>query len=333
MLKKPELAGLIVLVGCCSNVVFLELLVTEAPGIGNLVTFLQFLVIASEGFFVTMDFGRAKPKVPFNAWIKLVVMYFLVSVTNNYALNFHIPMPLHMIFRAGSLLANMIMGVVILGKRYTVEKYSSVLMITIGIATCTIMSAQSNKIKSSEGTETDNFWLAVGISLLTFALFMSARMGIYQEVIYSEHGKHPKEAMFFLHALPLPGFLFLAPDIYNHLVISFNSTPLTLPLINIQLPCMLVYLLGNVITQYICISAVFVLTTECASLTVTLVVTLRKFLSLLFSIWYFKNPFTLLHWCGTVLVFSGTMIFSDIPKLVLQNFAPKEKTEDTKKTE
>ena len=50
-----------------------------------------------------------------------------------------------------------------------------------------------------------------------------------------------------------------------------------------MVPSMLVYLIGNIITQYLCISAVFVLTTECASLTVTLVVTLRKFLSLLFS--------------------------------------------------
>merc|ERR1712200_397284 len=99
--------------------------------------------------------------------------------------------------------------------------------------------------------------------------------------------------MFFLHALPLPGFLFLAPDIYNHLVISYISSPLLLPVLQIQVPCMLVYLVGNVITQYICISAVFVLTTECASLTVTLVVTLRKFLSLLFSIWYFSES---IHW-------------------------------------
>jgi hypothetical protein len=44
-----------------------------------------------------------------------------VSVTNNYALNFHIPMPLHMIFRAGSLMANMIMGIILLGK-FNLEK-------------------------------------------------------------------------------------------------------------------------------------------------------------------------------------------------------------------
>jgi len=313
MLGKAEIAVIVVLVGCCSNVVFLELLINEAPGIGNLITFLQFLIIGIEGFVVTMKFGSVEPKVPYTAWFTLVVMYFLVSVTNNYALNFNIPLPLHMIFRAGSLLANMMMGIILLGKRYTSSKYMSVLMISLGIAICTIMSANS---KTTESVESENFWLGVGICLLTFALFMSARMGIYQEVIYSKYGKHPKEAMFFLHALPLPGFLLLAPDIYKHILISFNSSPLILPILNIQVPCMLVYLLGNVITQYICISAVFVLTTESASLTVTLVVTLRKFMSLLFSIWYFQNPFTSLHWVGTTLVFGGTILFSDIPGLI-----------------
>ena len=94
------------------------------------------------------------------------------------------------------------------------------------------------------------------------------------------------------------------------------SAPLVIPYLNFSIPSMLLYLLGNVITQYICISAVFVLTTECASLTVTLVVTLRKFLSLLFSILYFKNPFTVYHWLGTALVFGGTLLFSDIPGMI-----------------
>jgi len=38
-----------------------------------------------------------------------------------------------------------------------------------------------------------------------------------------------------------------------------------------------------------------------------------KFISLLFSIWYFTNPFTPLHWAGTGLVFAGIILFSDIP--------------------
>jgi len=329
---KAQLAILMVLVGCCTNVIFLELIIQQDPGAGNLVTFSQFLLIAIEGLIFTTKFFTVKPKVPFSSWIILVIMYFLVSVSNNYALNFNIPMPLHMIFRAGSLMANMLMGIALLGKRYSLTKYLSVLMITIGIAVCTIMSAKSSpKVDSTKSdsenathAEEEKFWLVVGITLLTFALFMSARMGIYQEVIYGKFGKHPKEALFYTHALPLPGFLLLAPDILAHWNIAMSSTPILIPVLNISIPSLLLYLLGNIITQYVCISAVFVLTTECASLTVTMVVTLRKFLSLLFSILYFNNPFTLYHWLGTALVFGGTLLFSDIPGLIRASREKKE---------
>lgn len=36
----------------------------------------------------------------------------------------------------------------------------------------------------------------MGIALLTVALFISARMGIYQEVLYKRYGKHPREALY-----------------------------------------------------------------------------------------------------------------------------------------
>ena len=61
-----------------------------------------------------------------------------------------------------------------------------------------------------------------------------------------------------------------------------------------------------------CIRGVFILTTECPSLVVTLVVTLRKFVSLVFSILFFKNPFTIYHWMGTGMVFGGTLLFTGV---------------------
>ena len=81
--------------------------------------------------------------------------------------------------------------------------------------------------------------------------------------------------------------------------------------------------------KYICIRGVFVLTTECPSLVVTLVITLRKFISLLFSIYYFQNPFTLYHWLGTSMVFGGTIIFVDLVPKIRDFFSekPKPKTE------
>ncbi|XP_036962977.1 UDP-xylose and UDP-N-acetylglucosamine transporter [Acanthopagrus latus] len=305
----------LVFVGCCSNVVSLELLVREFPGCGNIVTFAQFLFIALEGFIFEANFGRKKPAIPVRNYVIMVTMFFTVSVINNYALNFNIAMPLHMIFRSGSLIANMVLGVIILKKRYSASKYLSIALVSAGIFICTVMSARQVNV-ANEGSEEQGFyavmhWL-IGIGMLTFALLMSARMGIFQETLYKQYGKHSKEALFYNHCLPLPGFLLLSTNIYNHAAYFSQSTPVVVPETGLTVPIMWVYLLVNVITQYVCIRGVFILTTECASLTVTLVVTLRKFLSLIFSILYFQNPFTTWHWVGTAVVFLGTLLYTEV---------------------
>ncbi|XP_073475524.1 nucleotide sugar transporter SLC35B4 [Aquarana catesbeiana] len=328
----PAVAVGLVFGGCCSNVVFLELLARRHPGCGNIVTFAQFLFIAIEGFIFQADFGRKRPAIPLRYYVIMVAMFFTVSVVNNYALNLNISMPLHMIFRSGSLIASMVLGIVILHKRYTFSKYMSIALVSFGIFICTLMSAKqvTSKPASSdeEGFVTLLWWL-LGIAALTFALLMSARMGIFQETLYKEYGKHSKEALFYNHALPLPGFLLLAPDIYNHAVLFTQSEPYQLPLLGIQMPILWFYLLMNIITQYVCIRGVFILTTECPSLTVTLVVTLRKFFSLIFSILYFKNPFTTWHWIGTIFVFLGTLLYTEVWKSI--QAAPSKDKTDRKK--
>ncbi|KAG9342556.1 hypothetical protein JZ751_015963 [Albula glossodonta] len=324
-------AIILVFVGCCSNVVFLELLVRDFPGSGNIVTFAQFAFIALEGFIFETNFGRKKPAIPIRNYVIMVTMFFTVSVINNYALNFNISMPLHMIFRSGSLIANMVLGIIILKKRYTNTKYISIVFVSLGICICTIMSAKQMNV-GQEVTEEQGFysflrWL-LGISMLTFALLMSARMGIFQETLYKQYGKHSKEALFYNHCLPLPGFLLLASDIYNHSVLFSQSAPVEVPLIGKDVPVMWVYLLMNVITQYVCIRGVFILTTECASLTVTLVVTLRKFVSLIISILYFRNPFTAWHWAGTAMVFLGTLLYTEVWSSIRAALRPEEKKKE-----
>ncbi len=41
-----------------------------------------------------------------------------------------------------------------------------------------------------------NYYL-LGISMLIFALLVSALMGLYQEKLYTTYGKHPQEALFY----------------------------------------------------------------------------------------------------------------------------------------
>ena len=242
-------------------------------------------------------------------YLYLVITFFLVCVSNNYALRFNISMPLNMIFKSGSLIANMMLGILILKNRYKRSKYIAVTLITIGIALCTIASASDLK----PSTDHSQFfsWL-FGILLLTFSLLASASMGIFQETLSNAYGKHVRESMFYCHALPLPGFIVMCKDIADHATAFSASQPVHLIPGSLVVPKLWLYLALNAMTQYICARSVFTLTTETTSLVVTLVITLRKFLSLLISIYYFSNPFTTSHWIGTSLVFVGTFVFCEI---------------------
>ncbi|XP_037782469.1 UDP-xylose and UDP-N-acetylglucosamine transporter-like [Penaeus monodon] len=322
---------LLVFIGCCSNVVFLELLVQDEPACGTILTFAQFLFIAIEGFVVTMDWGRKKNAIPIKEYLVLMAMFFAVNVTNNMAFGYKISMPLHIIFRSGGLIASLVMGMLVLGRSYSLSKYLSVIMITLGTIICTFASAENLEETSDPADSTFTTWLT-GIGILTFALFMSARMGIFQEMLYVRHGKHPREALFFIHTLSLPGFLLTWGSIAEHVAKFSSSAPLP-ALVHVpwlaSVPRLWLYLVGNVLTQYLCVGSVFKLGSEATSLTVTLVLTLRKFMSLVFSIIYFQNPFTMNHWVGTVLVFAGTLIFTDVYGKAREAMA----TEPRKKTE
>jgi UDP-xylose/UDP-N-acetylglucosamine transporter B4 len=64
---------------------------------------------------------------------------------------------------------------------------------------------------------------------------------------------------------------------------------------------------------------VYQLTGTAGTLACTLTLTVRKFISLVISILYFKNPFTMYHWLGGILVFVGTAVYSTAPKAVQKN--------------
>ncbi|XP_073994081.1 UDP-xylose and UDP-N-acetylglucosamine transporter-like [Rhodnius prolixus] len=314
-----------VFVGCILNAVCLEFSVKADPGCGTLITFAQFSFIAVEGFLITSRCGTKPRNIPIKNYLIIVVVFFVCNVCNNFAFDFNISMPLHMIFRSGSLFTNMLMSIWVLKKKYPLSKFVSVGLITAGVIICTVVTGK-NLESSSKGEEpskddplqkTDQnngfiLWL-LGIALLIFALFVSALLGVFQETLYKKYGKHPYEALYYIHMLSLPIFLPFFNNLKKHYNIMMESAPLLLPWLNIHAPCMLIYLIGNMVSQYLCISSVYLLTTEASSLTVTLVITLRKFLSLLLSIVYFGNEFTIWHWVGTILVFVGTLIFTEVP--------------------
>lgn len=275
-------------------------------GAGNLITFSQFAFVSLCGIIFTTQFFTIKRVISLRDYAILVLIFFVSNVCNNYALSFNVPMPLMLIFRSGSLIANMILGHVILKKRYTRWKYFSASLITFGILICTLASRMD--VKSDDFDEYSMIKWTIAVILMTISLLLTARMGIYQETLVKKYGKFPEEMLFYSHFLAMPTFIPLLPNIVSHLVVLMDSVDI--------LPNQLVFLIFNIFTHYLCIKSVYILTAECTSLTVTLVVTLRKFASLIFSIFYFNNPFTNTHWIGTLFIFIGTVIFTEIiPKI------------------
>ncbi|VDK84319.1 unnamed protein product [Litomosoides sigmodontis] len=280
----------------------------------NLMTFSSFLFISLEGLIFTSKFFAVPNKIPirFCGYLPTVIIFFYVNIINNQALNFHVPVPLHIIFRSGSLSVSLILTKILQGKQYSLRKYIAVVAITIGIILCTTATAHLEKTEQQKTVVDEKHyqeWL-IGILMLTTALLASAYLGICQEAMYKTYGKHTREAMFVIHGASLPFFAFMGEDIYKSAVAFSFSYPIDI--LGFRVPHMWAYLAVTCFLQWICISFVYRLNATCESLTVTMVVTVRKFLSLFISILWFRNPFTLAHWIGAALVFTGTLAFADI---------------------
>lgn len=154
-------------------------------------------------------------------------------------------------------------------------------------------------------------------------------MGIAQDATYEQYGRgHWEEGMFYLHFLALPMFVPLASDLREQIrvvnsspVVSLASgleplglvpskSPIGFVIDTIAIPSYWIPLLLNIATQLVCVSGVHRLTAKVSSLTVTLVLAVRKAVSLVISVLVIgggKGDEWL--WIGGFLVLAGTVLY------------------------
>ncbi|KAJ2531196.1 golgi uridine diphosphate-N- acetylglucosamine transporter [Coemansia sp. RSA 1935] len=310
--------------GCCSNVFALESLVREVPKCGNLITFGQFAFITLVGLPSHVHLGwvpRLKPRrVPIQRWMVMVTLYFCVSVLNNLALGYNISIPLHIVFRSSGLIANMVCGYFVMNKRYPRMQALSVVMVTIGVVMATLSSVHGTH---EHGLMRDS---VIGIGLLSLGVVFAALLGLYQEQTYLKYGKHWREGLFYNHMLALPMFLFFYKDIGHQIQALSQSQSVNLgelPLVGallgenmISVPYLWISLLVNVLSQWACASGVHQMTSMSSSLTLNVVLNLRKLVSLVISVLLFQNPVTPGMMAGCMLVFAGTFAYSKFRPVV-----------------
>jgi len=116
--------------------------------------------------------------------------------------------------------------------------------------------------------------------------------------------------MFYIHVFSIPLFATFAANVREHYNLWTISSPEAFSLFGMNITWMWLYILVNITSQYVCIQGVYLAIGAAGPLTGTLLITLRKFLTLVLSIIYFANPFTANHWLGTFLVFGGVLLYS-----------------------
>lgn len=285
---------------------------------GNLLTFVQFLFVSIEGYIYFLDpknstFTRlylAKPKVPITKWIIPVFLFFAVSVLNNFVWKYKISVPVHIIFRSGGTVTTMIAGYFV-GKRYKPQQVLAVFILTLGVILATLSNSPKKNTISTTTSNSSEFIL--GVSLLFIAAVLASVMGLMSEKIYQEYGKHWRENLFYTHAISLPFFIPFAGDIvrqFGLLLRSEPKIPLQLWFFETQISKAFLYLIANGLTQYVCVRGVNNLAGNATALTVSIVLNVRKFVSLLLSIYIFGNQLSVGTIIGTLFVFVGASLYS-----------------------
>jgi UDP-xylose/UDP-N-acetylglucosamine transporter B4 len=335
--------------GCCSNVYTLESLIQTSPSSGPLITAFQFLLVALATLpkHFSLDGGwrnlYLKPRaIPLKKWLVYTAYFLSINILNNIAFNYRISIPLHIILRSAGPVTTMAVGRIWGGKRYPTQKIIAVALLFIGVVLAAISDASAKpphahrddlNETSSDINSTGISNQAPGFALLASALVLSACMGLYTDDMYSTHGRSgaiTAETLFYSHSLSLPFFAaqvrplidefstIVAISTRDPLSIKSEPSPLTRylpispmsPINYFTVPLPVVLLLLNALTQLLCIVGVNRLSAQSSSLTVSIVLNIRKLASLLLSIWLFGNQLPSGVIVGAAVVFVGGGLYA-----------------------
>lgn len=312
-----------------SSIVFMEYLLQGDKTAGPFLTVTEFIFVLLQSIPGRLDSGWSKFR-PFFATktshIQHAVLWVLMSVLGNYAFGFNISVPIHTLFRSCNVIASVMLGWLVFGQRYSFKQLLCVGVITTGIflgsigdasaltggSTCVDCGTAPAPAQSSKDLAIWGF----GIGLLICTQMIQAVLGHTQAIFYkrfqdkASRNQLADEFLFTSHVVSLLTLLPLWNDIAHSAQLALSSPHLS----NIiPVPRAMMWVILNNLTQLICIKGVFRLSAHYSPLTVNITLSVRKFLSVLFSIVWFGNAWTILHSIATVAIFGGVFAYSQCP--------------------
>ncbi|KAF0720254.1 Aste57867_441 [Aphanomyces stellatus] len=304
-----------VLTCCWVQGAAMERVLASDPSGGPLLSCFQFAAIA------LMTFPMSSNAVPLKYHAGLSLLYFASTRVNSLAFECGVSFPLLNLFRAASPLASLFTGYLFFGKHYKRNQILGVLLISVGICLSSWMEHPENAKSVTFCAANDysggflcslpmmqhtlalmGHW-RVGIFLLFLGLVLGSLLGHLQNDImrhFTVPGKpHPaEENMFYIHVLSL-GFMFMGQDLRATWTAWTSSS-------------LLAFVALSVVTNYLCIRAVYHLASLVSTVSLQVILTGRKAASLVFSVFYFGAPFSMGQWGGTAVLFGGVLLYANV---------------------
>ncbi|CDO77659.1 hypothetical protein BN946_scf184969.g10 [Trametes cinnabarina] len=286
--------------------------------IGTTLTFSQMLFITVHSLPSFLVFPkhsyipRLKPRhVPLRNWASQVLVLTSGSLLNNWVYAFSVPLTVQIVFRSAGLAVSMLLGYLVLKKRYSWAQVAAVALVSAGVILATL--SRPTTPKSSESTP-DVGRYTIGVIMLSVSLLLTGILGVLQERTYSTYGPHWKEGVFYTHGLSLPIFLFFIPDLQRGFGGLSDPTRLSSASSNTfgKASGLVPFAIfgANLLTQLACASGVNQLTSHVSSVSTNLVLTTRKAISLCFSVWWFGNGLNPQLGVGAGMVFLGSLLYT-----------------------
>ncbi|KZT39354.1 UAA transporter [Sistotremastrum suecicum HHB10207 ss-3] len=301
--------------GCCTNAFTWEQLLRQSSSVGTALTVSQMTFISLQRLpsfiiFTPIKGGipwpRLKPRaIPIYAWFLQVTVLAGASVLNNRAFLYNVPVTIQIIFRSAGLVISMIFGYLFLKKRYNIFQIASVLLVSVGVVVATLSRPASGPAKGHESPER----YAMGITFLVCSSLLTGIQGMLQEQTYSKYGPHWQEGLFYTNLLAIPLFMPFWPSILTGLRALARSTG-TSKNSPIELALSFVPLVVNLCTQLFCVAGVNQLTSRVSSVSTNLVLTSRKAVSLMISVWWFGSGWNAQLGLGASMVFLGSIFYA-----------------------
>ena len=315
--------------GCCANVYTFEKLIQQNSEITTFITFSQYLFIFfCVSLYLKCTLFRTKKKAAEELagrgeksanrssglsyeFVIPVLSQVLTGYLGNLVFQFDLSMPTHIIFRSSGTAMTLCLGWAFWGKRYGIEKIVGSSLIAIGTVIFTLDVKSMSEGEAVTDAGADRSTRLIGILMLLATTMIGSLTSLLKEQWYQNGRKKLdwKEVMYYNYFYGTIIYVVLIPQVVS----EFHKLQVGVTVGATKTPGAghtLVTFVLNWITQLCCILGVNVLVFRISALSLTIVLLVRRFLSLMLSIYVFDNPVSLLGYLGVFCVFAGATIYS-----------------------